>query len=73
MQNTTSEYFICIKNQEITTNGRHKQRTLENWQRTGPNKLRRFTRVYLTIHIFGQQEKNLKSYQNKENKAMRII
>ena len=57
MQNTTSGYFIYIKNQEIETNRRYKQRTLENWQRTGPNKLRRFTRVYLTIYIFGQQEK----------------
>ena len=57
MQNTTSGYFIYIKNQEIETNRIYKQRTLENWQRTGPNKLRRFTRVYLTIYIFGQQEK----------------
>ena len=57
MQNITLGHCVYIKDQNNETNGRNRQKTLENMQETRFNQFRRFTRVYLTIYTFIQQEK----------------
>jgi len=66
MQNTILEHCFYIKDQKDETNGRNKQRTLENMQGTKFNQFRRFNGVYLTIYTFIQQEK-------EENRTMKSI
>jgi len=56
MQNTTLEYYIHIKDQKNKIHKRNRQRISGNWQGTESNKLREFTEIYSTIHIFVQQK-----------------
>ena len=51
IQDTTSEYFVYIKDQKNQANRRNRQMTSENIQETGSNESRRFTGIHSTVHL----------------------
>jgi len=69
----TLEYFIYIKNMEITANRGHKQRTTGSRQETRSNKSRIFTKNTFDYLYICSTRRNLKNYYNEESRITKLI